>query len=81
MQAQGPFRVAAGQRQRRGRFSTGNERRPATFRVGRYSEGAEWQPDSPRKLRVGRFSTGSEQRPDAPDTLRRGSFADGFGAG
>ena len=48
--------------------------------VGRFSEGIEQLPGTPRKRRVGRFNSGIERRPDAPGKLRRGSFADGYAA-
>jgi hypothetical protein len=67
--------------QRRGRFSTGMERRPdgpRSRRVGRFCDGMAQLPETPAARRVGRFSTGMEQLPDSPATTRRGSFADGL---
>jgi hypothetical protein len=65
---------------RRGRFSTGMERRPdgpGPRRVGRFCDGMAQLPETADARRVGRFSTGMEQSPERLATMRCGSFADG----
>src|SRR5918995_1146579 len=45
--------------------------------LGRFSEGVEQLPETPRKLHVGRFSEGVEQLPETPGKLHVGHFSEG----